>query len=197
MKRKLKTELICLIMILIFSLILSACGRSKQPEFYILNPLPPQKVVLHKNATLKLGINSIRTPPFAEKPQLLIYDSLNQVQLEEFHQWSESLDKNIKRVIKTNLNTLLPNLVMEDTPWNLDFKPDYNLEIDITEIRMDRLGNCSLRANYIIFGTQGFKKYQRYYYKKNAIVTAEALVASFNQHLNNFSRDIAKTLSGS
>lgn len=183
-------------MIPIFCIILSACGRSKQPEFYILNPLPPQKVVLDKKATLKLGINSIRTPPFAEKPQLLIYDSFNQVQLEEFHQWGESLDKNIKRVIKTNLNTLLPNLVMEDTPWNLDFKPDYHLEIDITEIRMDRLGNCSLRANYVIFGTQNFKKYQRSYYKKNVTVTTEALVASLNQHLNHLSNDIAKTLRG-
>lgn len=181
-------------MILMVSLILGACGRSKQPEFYILSPIPPQKTTLHKPVLLKLGIYSIRTPAFTEKPQLLVYDSVNRVQIEEFHQWSEPLDKNIKRVIKTNLNTLLPGLVMEETPWNIEFNPDYHIELEIAEIRMDCNGNSSLRASYLISKGPSIHKYQRYYYIKVPNVTMESLVASLNHNLNHLSKDIATTL---
>ena len=184
-----------LLIILALGFILCACGRSKQPEFYMLNPISPKSAPVERHAFLKIGIEPIHTPAFTEKPQLMIYDSLNRVQLEEFHQWAESLDKNIKRVIKANLNTLIPGVVMEDAPWDLDFKPDYNLQIDISEYKIDMCGNSSLRASYSISSHERvIKKYDRYYHLKIPVVSVDALVQSMNANLNSFTRDMAKSL---
>lgn len=185
-----------IVLILVLGLSLCACGRSKQAQFYMLNPLPQKHLFSNHLIHLKIGIDAINTPAFAEKPQLLIYDTSNQVQLEEFHQWAESLDKNIKQVIKTNLNMLLPGAIIEESPWNIKFKPDYTLQIDISEFKIDRLGNSSLRARYLVFyhGKQ-IKKYDTFYHVKLSVVTVEALVNSMNRNLNQFTQFIAKTLS--
>lgn len=184
-----------LIIILALGFILCACGRSKQPEYYMLNPIPPKSAPVDRHTFLKIGMEPIHTPPFTEKPQLMIYDSLNRVQLEEFHQWAESLDKNIKGVIKANLNTLIPGIVMEDAPWDIDFKPNYNVQIDISEFKIDICGNSSLRASYSISNQeQMIKKYDRYYHVRVPVVSVDALVQSMNSNLNSFTRDLAKSL---
>lgn len=184
-----------LIIVLFLGVMLCACGRSKQPEFYILNPIPTKAVATTRYAYLKIGIDAIRTPSFAEKPQLMIYDSANRVQLEEYHQWVSSLDKNIKSVIKANLNTLLPGVVMEDAPWDIEFNPDYNLQIEISEFKIDVYGNSSLRASYVLSNQgQVIKKEDRSYHLKIPVVTVEALVKSMNINLNSFSQDLANSL---
>ena len=182
------------LIILALGLTLCACGRSKQADFYLLNPIPPKMHPTHHYTDLKIGIDSIRTPAFTEKPQLLIYDGVNQVQLEEFHQWAESLDKNIKRVIKTNLYTLLPGIVIEDAPWNIDFKPNYTVQIDISEFKIDRFGNSSLRANYIVsYQGELIKNYSQFYHEKIPVVTIKTLVMSMNRNLNHLTHDMAQT----
>ncbi|WP_298624628.1 membrane integrity-associated transporter subunit PqiC [uncultured Legionella sp.] len=184
-----------LMIILSLSVLLCACGRSKQPEFYVLNPLPAKATTMNRHAYLKIGLEAIRTPPFTEKPQLMIHDSANRVQLEEFHQWASSLDKNIKSVLKANLNNLLPGVVMEEAPWDIEFNPDFNLQIEITEFKIDVYGNSSLRACYAL-SNQGqiIKKYDRNYHLKVPIVTVESLVTSMNTNLNAFSQDLAHSL---
>lgn len=181
------------IIIISLGLILGACGRSKQPQFYMLNPLPPASPSA-RYVHLKIGIDAIRTPAFTEKPQIMIYDGFNRVQLEEFHQWAESLDRNIRRVIKTNLNMLLPGAIIKESPWDIDFKPTHSLEVIISEFKIDMLGNSSLRAEYIItYHNHIVKKYSKYYYLKLPAVTVETLVRSMNSNLNHLSEDIAKS----
>ena len=182
------------IIILSLGLTLCACGRSKEAQFYMLNPLPPQTPPTNRYTFLKIGIDVIRTPAFTEKPQLMIYNGFNRVQLDEFHQWAETLDKNIKRVIKTNLNTLLPKAVMEVAPWDIEFKPDYNLKVDISEFKIDVLGNSSLRADYIIsYQGQMIKKYDKFYHLKVSEVAVETLIKSMNSNLNHLTQDIAQS----
>lgn len=184
-----------IIVILMLSVLLAACGKSRQPDFYILNPISAKVGAANRYTTLKIGIEAIRVPSFAEKPQLMIYDSDNRVQLDEYHQWVTSLDKNIKSVIKANFNTLLPGVAMEDAPWDLEFNPDYNVQIDIIDFKIDVRGNSSLRASYVL-SSQGnvIKKYARSYHLKIPVVTVEALVKSMNTNLNAFSRDMARSL---
>lgn len=183
-----------LIIILALGFTLCACGRSKEAQFYMLNPIAPKTVSAHQYTYIKIGIESITTPTFTEKPQLMVYNDLNRVQLEEFHQWAESLDKNIKRVIKADLNTLLPGVVLEDAPWSIQFAPDYNLQINISEFKIDVNGNSTLLADYIVSHKgQIIKKYERFYRLKVQEVSAENLIKSMNTNLNHLSQDIANS----
>lgn len=187
-------RLIKLILLLALGLNLGSCGRSKDAQFYMLNPVPPQAHPSNRYQHLLIGIDEIYTPAFAEKPQMLIYDSSNEVKMEEYHQWAEALDKNIKRVIETNLTTLLPGAIVERSPWDIKFKPNYNLQVTISEIKIDMNGNSSLRAEYLIYHhEQLIKKYDKYYHIKIPVVTVENLVRSMNTNLSHLTQDIAKT----
>ena len=181
--------------LLLIAVILIACGRSKDPEFYILNPVPLQKSPVNKYQALQIGIDEISTPAYLEKPQLVIHNSANRVQLNEYHQWAEALDKNIKRVIQTNLSTLLPGAVVETSPWDIKFTPNYHLQLDISEFTIDIQGNSLLRGEYLIYYNEHIiKKQAVYYHLKVTDPTIDKLVSSMNANLTHLTRDIANTL---
>lgn len=187
---KLKT-----IVIILFGLALLSCGRSKESDFYILNPLPPQQQKA-ANYAIQIGLDEINLPHYTEKPQLMIHYSPYQVQLEEYHRWAESLDKNIGRVIEANLSTLLPGAVIESYPWNVKLKPNYHLQIDIFQFEIDYKGDSVLRAEYVIYHhDQLIKKYTVYYHLKlkDSPITINALVKSMNTNLNHLTLDIASS----
>ncbi len=176
-------------------LLLLSCSRSKESEFYLLNPITPeQSKVLHND--MQIGIDEIQVPEYTQKPQLMINYTPYKVQLKEYHRWVESLDKNIGRVIEANLTTLLPGAVIARYPWDTKFKPNYHIQIDIFQFEIDCKGDSILRAEYIIFSNESLvKKYDVFYRLKliNEPVTIEALVKSMNTNLNHLTRDIANS----
>ena len=108
-------------------MLLTACGRSKAINFYVLNPIPPKFLKKHSNFSLKIGIDSIKTPGYIKRDQLMINSTPHRLKLKEDYQWAEDLDKNISRVIMANLNTMIPEAIFENSPWRSNFKPDYTL----------------------------------------------------------------------
>jgi uncharacterized protein len=171
---------------------LLSCGRSKEATFYLLNPVPPQKgKVIHHG--MHIGIDEIQVPEYTEKPQLMINYTPYKVQLEEYHRWAESLDKNIGRVIEANLTTLLPGAVIERYPWDTKFKPNYHIQIDIFQFEIDYNGDSILRADFSIFSNEALVKKHNVFYRlklKNEPITIEALVKSMNINLNHLTLDI-------
>lgn len=152
----------------------------------------PNKQMNHYN-NLHLGIDDITIPAYLEKPQIMISYSPNRVELEEYHQWAGALDKNIKSVISTNLSSLLPGAIVESSPWNVKFKPNYQLQIDIEQFTIDMQGNSILRAEFILYHQDNiFKKQNVYYRLKVPHITIENLIASMNNNLTHLTQDIAK-----
>ncbi|WED43565.1 PqiC family protein [Legionella cardiaca] len=175
-------------------LLLVACGRSKDAQMYMLNPLPPAKNGTKPYTYLQIGIDEVTTPAYMTKPQLMIHQTPHRLELEEYHQWAESLDKNITRVVETNLATLLPGAVVESSPWDSKFKPNYHLQIDISQFEIDINGNSTLRAEYLIYHEDKLiKKRDVYYCSKVMPVDIERLVISMNVNLTHLTQDIAKT----
>ncbi|WP_082060339.1 PqiC family protein [Legionella hackeliae] len=161
---------------------------------YLLNPLPPIKSASQPYRHLQIGIDEINTPAYIEKPQLMIHYTPHRLELEEYHQWAEALDKNITRVIETNLSTLLPGSIVESSPWDSKFKPDYHLQIDISQFEIDINGNSMLRAEYLIYhGEELIRKGNFYNCVKVIPAEMESLVVSMNNNLTYLTREIAKT----
>ena len=181
--------------VLMAALALGACGRSKEAQLYVLNPIAAQKKTNHYTY-LHIGIDEVKIPGYIEKLPLAIHYTPHQVTMEEYHQWAEALDKNIERVIKTNLATLLPGALVAISPWDVLFKPNYHLQITMPLFTVDINGNSILRAEYLIYhDEQLIAKRDVYYYQKIPVVTPEKLVISMNSNLTSLSRDIAKYFS--
>ncbi len=152
----------------------------------------PNKQTNHYN-NLRLGIDDVTLPAYLEKPQIMISSSPNRVALEEYHQWAGALDKNIKSVISTNLASLLPGAIVETSPWNVKFKPTYQLQIDIEQFTIDMQGNSILRAEFILYHQNDILKKKNVYYRlKISNITMENLIASMNNNLTHLTQDIAK-----
>nr|HAT8713696.1 hypothetical protein [Legionella jordanis] len=174
--------------------ILLGCGRSKEAQFYVLNPIPPAKENHHPYRELRIGIDEVSTPGYVERPQLMIHFTPYRMKMEEFHQWAEALNKNITRVIETNISTLLPGAVVESLPWDNQFRPNYHLQVEITQLDIDFQGNSVLRAEYLIYNDHDLiSKQNIYYHQKVQIINVESLVSSVNSNVTRLSRDIAQS----
>lgn len=179
--------------IILVSVMLISCGRSPDSQFYVLNPISPMQKPVKKYSYLRIGINEINTPAYMLKPEFIIHYTSHEVKLEEYHRWVENLDKNTKRVIEANLLTLLPGATVVSAPWDYKSKPDYQLQIDISQFEVDIEGNSILRAEYLIYsGNQLYKRGVLYYHQKTKQVNIETLVASMNANLNHFTEDLAR-----
>ncbi len=184
-----------IIQICILGLILTGCARSPEVNFYVLNPISEQQQT-NQYHDIHIGLDEITIPPYMNKPQFIIHSTPHLVKMSEKDQWAGPLDKNIQRVIKVNLSTLLPGTVIENIPWSNQFKPNYQLSIDISQFEVDISGDSIFRASYVIYsGDQIRKKGTVYYHQKTTDVTMNTLVTSMNANLNRFTYHIAKVLS--
>nr|WP_133132321.1 PqiC family protein [Legionella sp. PL877] len=164
---------------------------------YVLAPIPPQKHSVSEYKNLRIGIDSVNIPAYIEKPQLMLHTTSHRLEPEEYHQWAEAVDKNIMRVVETDLSTLLPGSIVESSPWDSKFKPNYHLQIDISQFEMDICGSSKLRAEYLIYYKEALiKRGKVYYHSQVPKVTIEALVMSMNANLTRLTRSIAKVFSG-
>lgn len=181
---------------LLFCIVLAllSCGRSKEVQFYLLNPLPPQKLEVKRYRHLRIGIEEISLPATVDKPQLMIHCTPSLLKLSENHQWAETLNKNITRLVKTNLRELLPGAVVESSPWNSRFRPNYYLQLDISQWEIATNGENALRAEYFIYkNDKMLKKAKVYFHSKIPVVTIESLIISMNDHMSCLTQHIARS----
>jgi uncharacterized protein len=179
-------------MVFLTALILCSCGKSKESQFYVLTPLPPQSSHNFYNR-LQIGIDGVNIPDYIKKSQLMINQTPNHLNIEEFNQWAGPLDKNIILVLTTNLSTLIPGAVVQSSPWGSKFRPDYHLQVEISQFEIDIHGASTLRAEYIIYREEKLiHKGNAYYHITTPIVSTEALVKSMNANLTSLSKEIAR-----
>lgn len=172
-------------------LILSACG-GKEPQYYVLNPVYGTASTSPKYIALRLGIDEITIPEYLDKPELAIYYTANRSALDENHQWAEELKYNVRRVIKTNLSTFLPGAIVENAPWDIKFKPNYQLDVDISQFNVNIDGKSVLAAEYVIYHDNApLKKYRVFYSEIIPVVNAATIVCSMNKNLTLLTRHIA------
>lgn len=177
--------------------LLTSCARSPNATFYVLSPIPYQKNHSKKYQHLRIGINDVSSPAYLSKLEIIIHDSAHHVELKNFHQWAGSLNNNIQRVIAANFSTLLPGAAVAMVPWDISFKPNYQLQIDISQFEVDLSGDSVLRADYLIYSENKlYKKGTLYYHEKIPQVTIERLVISMNDNLTHLTKDLAKILAG-
>ena len=137
---------------LLVAVLLISCGRSQPPQLYVLKPVScKSKQVRVVSSDLKIGIDKIKSPRYAQKKQLGVFVSPRSLKLEPNHEWEENLNQNIMRVIQANLSRMLPKSVVESSPWNGRFSPDYTVQIIISEFQTNAAGYSRLSAEYLIY----------------------------------------------
>lgn len=95
--------------ILIF---LGGCGTSRPSRFYTLNsmPIPPEKAELSdKQNRITVGIDLNDIPAYLNKPQMAVRVSTNELKLDEFNRWAETVKDSFPKIIADNMISILPS----------------------------------------------------------------------------------------
>jgi len=130
---------------------LCGCKTTPPNRFYVLNPLDSGVTIRSKpgdKGSLSVEVVSLRLPRYLERPQIVIRNSENQLELEEFHQWGGSLRKNMIRVLAINLSQLLATPDIAISPYRPPVPPDFRVELEVLQFERDSRGQVRLSAQW-------------------------------------------------
>ena len=188
-------------LILTTAVLLVGCGSSPPPvEFYTLNSLSgmtQQASPTDANRNIQIGIGPVEIPEMLDRPQIVTRTGPNKLRVDEFHRWAGSLKERFARVLAENIGILLATDRVTIYPWEIDFKPNYRIAVDIRYFEGQLGENVILEAVWRVSGQED----QEIQIVKTSVIQEtlsspdyEALVAAKSQTIAQLSREIVKEI---
>jgi len=132
-------------------------GTTPPAVFYSLTPIGDTTTVPRPAAESKIaiGIGPVKFPDELNRPSIVTRSGRNRLEVNQFHRWGGSLEKNFTRVMEENLALLVKTDQVMTRPWERYFQPDVRLAMDIRQFD-GRLGEyASLNVTWMIVGPEG------------------------------------------
>lgn len=133
--------------------IVAGCLSAEAPvtRYYLLTPMDFPGTEARREAG-KTGpsveIAAVRLPQYLERPQIVTRSSENRLELAEFDQWGGNLEKNLKRVLATNLARLLESAQIVVAPYGPSGRSDYRVEVEVLQFERVATGRVRLAAHW-------------------------------------------------
>jgi hypothetical protein len=147
-----------------------------------------------------LGLGPLRMPEYLNRSQIVWRGDNSEMQVEEFTRWSEPLTKSILRIVATDVDNLLPGLVVVVYPFEnfVRNQVDYRLVGDVNRFDADSTGRVVLEVQWGVSSSSGETvvsvRRNRYQARVSTMNDPGAVVTAMNDALAQFSRDIAGKL---
>ena len=176
------------------------CANTEPTKFYVLNSLKStaSEVKTQKNtAPVVLGIGPLKLPEYLDQPQILTSSGGNELEYSEFHHWAEPLKDNFSRVLGENLSVLIPTNQIHLFPWRRSAGVNYHLEFNVIDFQGNLGGDSILNVRWALYGKEGGKALvlkKSTYSQSTSGEGFEAMVLGMNLTLEQFSRDIVKSI---
>ncbi len=180
--------------ILIF---LGGCGTSRPSKFYTLSsmPVPAEKAQLNDNQNrIAVGIDLDDFPAYLNKPQMVIRVNPNELKLDEFNRWAETLKYSFPKVIVNNLISILPAEKFIVYLNKGILSSDYQVVLNLIQFDGTPGGKVSLIVQWGLFDTKNEKLILTKVSNINVDTKNdcfEALVAAQSKALEILSREIS------
>lgn len=133
-------------------LVAAGCSwRSPEIQFYALNALPAEQVVV---AGAKQGpavaVGPVTLPRLLERPQIVTRSGDNQLVYDDVHRWAGSFEEDFVAVLGDNLAALLNTNRVVLYPRDAPFEIAYRVAVDVQQFDGRRGGDVILRARWTI-----------------------------------------------
>lgn len=188
-----KTPAILLVMTL------GGCGSSPPVSYYDLEALESDYVAVGE-AYMTVGVGPLRTPDYLSRSQIITRRNDATVVVDDFHRWVEPVDDAIYRIVSENLDSLIDDVVVVAFPYTHIADLDYQLIGRVSRFDADQDGTAVLQVQWgIISSRDEFLvqlKRARYEVKAAKAGDYPALARAMSEVLQQFSRDVAKSLQG-
>ena len=180
-------------------LLLSACASSPPVRYFTLSPIDAEIQEDSDNAVM-LGLGPFRMPDYLNRSQIVTRGENAEMQIDEFSRWSEPLATSLLRIVSTDVDNLLQDVVVVVFPYEAFVRDQvkYRLVGDINRFDADHLGRIVLEVQWGIVDVEGTVTVpvRRNRYQAQAAVVDDpgAVATAMNEALGQFSRDIADKL---
>ena len=142
----------------VLAVLLAGClGQTPASVYYTLSSMASveDRPALSPAEDLAVGIGPVKFPDELDRAAIVTRSGSNRLEVNEFHRWGGSLEKNVTRVIEENLTFLLQTHQVMARPWERYFQPDVRIALDFR--RFDgRLGeHATLNATWVLIDPEG------------------------------------------
>jgi uncharacterized lipoprotein YmbA len=189
------------LLVLFIAVLLAGCGGGPTPvEFYTLNSLngmPQQANLADADQNIAIGIGPVKIPRILDRPQIVTRTGPNKIKVDEFHRWAGPLGAGFAQVLAENISLLLATDRVAVYPWEVDFKPQYRIALDIRYFEGQLGENVVLDVVWRVSGQESQKIQATKVSVINEPLPAadyEALVAAKSQAIAQLSREIAQEI---
>ncbi len=116
--------------------LLAACSTTPPVKYYNLNTLPEIQQDVSEAVSgdhVAVGLGPVAFPKFLDRPQIVIRQSPNRVEVSEFHRWASPLQGDFLRVLAKNISILLPMSRVAVYPWKDQDSPAYRIKLNVEQ----------------------------------------------------------------
>jgi hypothetical protein len=164
--------------VLLLALLLAGCSIfSPKPDlarFYVLNPLTAKAAPAPPpDPTVALVVFSAELPDYLDRPQMVTRLPGNQVGIDEYHRWSESLDAGLARVLAQDIAFYTDSSHVASFPVPPGFGQEFEVNVQVLQFDGAPGGDVTLRAQWRISGPGGKPNY----YSHESTFTRAAAIA--------------------
>ena len=180
-------------------LMISACGSSPPARYFALNPIDAEYHQDPDDAVI-LGLGPLRIPDYLNRSQIVTRDVEAEMQVDEFSRWTEPLSIAIPRIVATDIDNLLDQIVVIMYPYDVQVRSyvSYRLIGDVNRFDADQSGLTFLDVQWGIVDADGKMvvpvRRNRYQAQATPGDDLNNVVSAMNDALSQFSRDVARRL---
>ena len=170
----------------------TGCARSASPKFYSLSSTSTPIGLAPANLAVLVGPISI--PAGVDRPEFVVQDGANKVDIEEFNRWSAPLNDSIAKVVAGDLSALLGTPDVATAPL-ANFNAAYRVTIDVQRFDSVRGQGAMLDAVWVVRKANGATRTGRTVAHETVQGDSfDALAAAHSRALARMSADIATVI---
>ena len=176
-------------------ILIGACGSSPPVHYYSLTALETD-YSRDAEGSLAIGVGPLRLPDYLERTRIVTRRGDSEVIVDDFNRWAEPVEDAIHRIIATNVDSLLDDVIVVGFPYN--HYADMNGQVigRIDRFDTDENGRVVLLAQWGILTPDSdvIVAPRRSRYEAQATNAADygAIAAAMSEVIAEFSRDIAR-----
>jgi uncharacterized lipoprotein YmbA len=128
-------------------------GQAPPSAFYQLNPIAVpsgEGQVEEGEQNLSIAVGPVDFPDYLNRPQMVIRQNQNELELEEFHRWAGPLKEDFSSVLAENLSVLFSSDRIAVFPWSRFVPADYQVAVRVIRFDGEPGESASLVAQWSI-----------------------------------------------
>lgn len=186
-----------LIILLMLSVFVVACGTSPPVQYYSLQPVEP---VLENDAenSIIVRLGPLRIPEYLKRPQIVTRTDNAEVIIDDFSRWAEPLDQAMHSVVASNLDSLLSDVIVIAYPYITAIDFDYWILGGVSRFDADENGKVTLIVQWGLMDSKRNTILAPLRRQFEAQTTGSndpgAIATAMSDVLNQFSHEIAEQL---